>query len=49
MPYGDWVYMEHADMIRDLCARKGKDVLEWTAEDGWGTLCQVSRSSRLGV
>lgn len=37
---GKWVYREHNDMIRGLCAREGRPMLEWSVEDGWQPLCE---------
>lgn len=37
---GKWVYREHCDMIRGLCAREGRPMLEWTVQDGWEPLCE---------
>jgi len=33
-------YHIHNKWVRDVAARNGKDVLEFTPEQGWGTLCE---------
>lgn len=37
---GKWVYREHCNMIRGLVPKDR--LLEWSVEDGWEPLCEVS-------
>lgn len=30
----------HNQWVRDVCAARGKEVLEWRPDDGWGPLCR---------
>lgn len=39
---GKWVYREHCNMIRGLVPKER--LLEWSVEDGWEPLCEVSVS-----
>lgn len=42
---GKWIYREHEDMIRGLVPKE--NLLEWSVEDGWKPLCEVSTSAYL--
>ena len=42
---GKWVAEEHQAMIRGLVP--SENLLEWTVDDGWVPLCEVSRMQTL--
>lgn len=37
---GKWVYRDHCNMVRGMVPKE--QLLEWTVEDGWEPLCDVS-------
>ena len=37
---GKWIYREHCAMVRGLVPKE--NLLEWSVEDGWEPLCEVS-------
>lgn len=34
------IYDMHNQWVRDIAVQTGKDILEWTPEQGWGPLCE---------